>query len=81
MPARRGADRIHAALRTQERGSIWTLELPKGQLNRATAETLADEMIFLALAQLTGDAERGSALASTSRIMQSGFTVQREDEA
>ena len=79
VPPRRGADRIHVALRTDQQGAIWTLELPKGQFDRGSAETLADEMIFLALEQLTGDVEPGSAPASSTRILRTGLLLQREE--
>jgi hypothetical protein len=55
-PPRRGQDRIHVALQTAQRGVLWSLELPKDAHTRETAETVADEMVFLALAELAGHA-------------------------
>lgn len=80
VPPRRGTDRIHVALRTDEHAAVWTLELPKGRFDRATAETLADDMIFLALAHLTSDVEPDPNLASTARIVQSGLPLHREQD-
>ncbi len=52
-PRRRGRDRIHVALRTHSSGVLWSLELAKGAHTRQSAETIADEMVYLALAELT----------------------------
>jgi hypothetical protein len=57
-PQRRGRDRIHVALLTQEllrsqrRGVLWSLELSKDAYTREQAESIADEMIRLALVEL-----------------------------
>lgn len=57
-PRRRGRDRIHVGLLTQDsfqsqkRGVLWSLELTKDAYNREQAESIADEMIRCALAEL-----------------------------
>ncbi len=57
-PRRRGRDRIHVALLTQDsfhsqkRGVLWSLELTKDAYNREQAESIADEMIRCALIEL-----------------------------
>lgn len=63
-PRRRGRDRIHVALltqdsfppqellRPQERGVLWSLELTKDAYSREQAESIADEMIRCALTKL-----------------------------
>jgi hypothetical protein len=56
-PQRRGQDRIHVALCTHERQVLWSLELPKHAYSRQRAETIADEMVYRALAELCHDAE------------------------
>ena len=55
MPRRRGQDRIHVALHTQQRGVWWSLELEKDADTRESAETIAEEMVFHALAELVDD--------------------------
>jgi len=74
---RRGSDRIHVALHTQSRHVLWSLELSKDAVDRETAESIADEMIFIALSQLadnfdqTDEADRGHLLG--------GFQLVRKD--
>lgn len=57
-PRRRGSDRIHVAMLTQEStqsqtlGTIWSLKLAKDAFSREQAESIADEMIRLAICQL-----------------------------
>jgi hypothetical protein len=55
-PRRRGQDRIHVAVRRPQKGVLWSLELAKDAHTREDAETIADEMIFRALAELAGHA-------------------------
>lgn len=50
-PGRRGPDRIHVALRTLERHVLWSLELAKNSHTRESAESVADEMVYTALAE------------------------------
>jgi membrane carboxypeptidase/penicillin-binding protein PbpC len=52
-PQRRGRDRIHVALHAKPRGVLWSLELAKDAHTRESAETIADEMVFRALAELS----------------------------
>ena len=52
-PRRRGTDRIHVVLRTHRRGVLWSLELTKDAQTRERAETIADEMVYRALTELT----------------------------
>ncbi len=53
-PPRRGDDRIHVVLHTSSGGVLWSLELPKHAHTRESAETIADEMVYAALAELIG---------------------------
>lgn len=59
-PRRRGSDRIHAALLTQDspqsrkRGVLWSMELTKDAYDREQAETIADEIVRCALVELVG---------------------------
>ena len=49
---RRGGDRIHVAWASIDGGRQWSLTLAKDSCTRAEAETISDEMMFLALASL-----------------------------
>jgi len=51
---RRGADRIHVALHTRETSTLWSTELEKGAYTRESAETVADDLVQIALADLVG---------------------------
>ena len=74
---RRGSDRIHVALHTQSRRIVWSLDMSKDAIDRQTAESIADEMIFIALSELahpqdpSGKADIGSRLG--------GFPLTRKD--
>lgn len=50
---RRGSDRIHVALHRESSQILWSLDLTDDFSDRETAESLADEMIFIALSELT----------------------------
>jgi hypothetical protein len=76
---RRGEDRIHVALKTSSRAAMWTLALPKGVFDRATAEAIADEMLYIALARLSHDDDQASDL-STLEILRHGLQLTREDD-
>ncbi len=49
---RKGSDRIHVSLHTQSRRLFWSVELSKDAFDREMAESIADEMIFIALSEL-----------------------------
>jgi hypothetical protein len=59
-PPRRGRDRIHLALDSQACCETWSLELAEGVHTRASAEAIAEEMVFLAIARLTRQATNQS---------------------
>lgn len=51
---RRGEDRIHVALRSDNESTVWTVHLAKEAHTRDSAETVADEMMLRALSELVG---------------------------
>ena len=53
-PKRRGSDRIHVAMRVQNRGVLLSVELAKETHDRESAERVADELVFCVLAELCG---------------------------
>ena len=51
-PPRRGADQIYVALCTEGSQVLWSATLEPGRHTRDSAESIADQMIYLALAEL-----------------------------
>ena len=52
---RKGRDRIHVSLHTQQERQLWSAELPKDAFDRDAAEAITEEMIFIALSGLRHD--------------------------
>ena len=74
---RRGSDRIHVALHTQSSRVLWSLELPKDAVDRETAESIADEMIFIALSELANKSNQSDE-ADRSHLL-GDFPLERKD--
>ena len=75
---RKGVDRIHVALHTQSQRVAWSLEMSKDVVDRETAESIADEMIFIALSELARQVNgRQDPINSINDI--GGFPLIRKD--
>lgn len=72
-PPRPVRNRIHVALQRPQHGVLWSLELATGTQTRESAETIADEMVYRALAELAGSA------ANDAFFDRSGLALQRVD--
>jgi hypothetical protein len=64
-PPRQVPNRIHVVLREPKRGVLWSLELTKQSRTREEAETIAEEMVYRALAELSGHADNESFFANS----------------